>query len=62
MLRLQGTIKAVKVTVSQNGMSREVTFKIGGDSVLDDLQEIMRSKQTLNISLETQQLEIGVTK
>lgn len=62
MLKMQGTIKAVKVTVGTNGMSREVTFKIGGDSVLDDLQEIMRSKATLDISLEKQQLEIGITR
>ena len=61
MLTMQGTIKAVKVTVSQQGMSRQVTFDIGGDSILDELQEIMRAKSRLNITLATQQLEIGVT-
>jgi hypothetical protein len=61
MLRMQGTIKAVKVAVSANGMSREVTFKIGGDSILDELQEIMRSKSVLNISLDKQQLEMGAS-
>lgn len=59
MLKLQGTIKAMKVSVGQNGISRQVTFDIGGDSVLDELQEIMRNKTRLNIGLESQQLEIG---
>jgi hypothetical protein len=59
MLRMQGTIKSVKVTVSQSGMSRQVTLEIGGDSILDEIQEIMRNKTRLNIALESQQLEIG---
>jgi hypothetical protein len=59
MLRMQGTIKSVKVTVNQSGMSRQVTLEIGGDSILDEIQEIMRNKTRLNIALESQQLEIG---
>ena len=62
MLKLQGTIKSMKVSASQNGMSRQVTLEIGSDAILDELQEIMRSKAMLNISLQKQQLEIGVTK
>lgn len=62
MLKVQGTIKAMKVAVSQNGMSRQLTLEISGDSVLDELQEIMRSKARLNITLENQQLEIGATQ
>jgi hypothetical protein len=59
MLKIQGSIKGVKVAVSQTGMSRQVTFDIAGDSVLDELQEIMKQRSRLNITIEKQQLNLG---
>lgn len=61
MLMIQGSIKGVKVSVSVNGMSRQVTFDISGDSVLDEIQEIMKQRARLNITIEKQQLNLGDT-
>ena len=60
MLKIQGRILGVKVSVpAQGGIRRTVSLEFGGDAVLDEIQELMRRGENLNISFEPQQLKLG---
>lgn len=59
MLKIKGTIKGVRLAMTQNGIGRQVVIDFADDAVLDELQEVMRCKARLNIIIEPEQLAFG---